>query len=122
VGLVPALFCKAQKELRQAKCGAEKLREEHTQDWHKKAAALDDAPAEKAIKNVQRREEVRKMWNRLARAMGKQLDGAFEHLLVPGKAEHKFEATADSAEAVERLISRNMRHFSQAEVAQSAQD
>jgi hypothetical protein len=66
-------------------------------------------------KNIQQKEEVQKMWNRLARTMGEQLGGAPKHPLVPGKAEHEFEATADLAEVVEWLTQRNAKRFSQAE-------
>jgi hypothetical protein len=49
---------KAQKELKQVKRDTAKPRNKHLEERQKKAAALDDAPAEKATKSAQRKEEL----------------------------------------------------------------
>jgi hypothetical protein len=104
----------ARKALKKILGNAKKLRQDHMEDRAKMAAYDGKVTEANAINSIMKAESQRNSWSRIRRCMGKGKKSGLTHILIEME-DGTTECITEKEEIENKIIDRNISHFSQAD-------
>jgi hypothetical protein len=104
----------ARKALKKILGNAKKLRQDHMEDRAKMAAYDRKVTEANAINSIMKAESQRNSWSRIRRCMGKGKKSGLTHILIEME-DGTTECITEKEEMENKIIDRNISHFSQAD-------